>query len=128
MTLSYQYLMEMGWKTQNNIGSFVNFSRLCDRSRMRISRKAQMIMTLRGRALDWYMKFSIVPIGFVPTTLNGIQVGLIDEFRNPKSKSHYITEIKEIKQPPIEFAWDFDQIFKTLMAKVSFQMLDVQHK
>ena len=35
-------------------------------------KKAQMIMTLRGRVLDWYMKFSIVPAGFVPKTLNEI--------------------------------------------------------
>ena len=27
-----------------------------------------------------------------------------------------------------EIAWDFNQIFKTLMAKVSFQMSDFQHK
>ena len=28
----------------------------------------------------------------------------------------------------MEYVWDFDQRFKTLMAKVSFQMLDVHHK
>ena len=28
----------------------------------------------------------------------------------------------------VESVWDFDQWFKTLMAKVSFQMSDVQHK
>ena len=37
-------------------------------------------------------------------------------------------KIKEIKQLPIEFVWDFYQRFKTLMAKVSFKMSDVQHK
>ena len=74
------------------------------------------------------MKFSIVPIGVVPTTLNGIQVGLIAEFREPNSKSQCITEIKEIKQLPTESVWDFDQRFKTLMAKVSFQMSYVQQK
>ena len=87
-----------------------------------------MITTLRGHALDWYMKFSIVPIGFVLKTLNEIQVVLIDEFKNPKPESQCIIEIKEIKQLPRESVWDFDQRFKTLMAKVSFQMSDVQHK
>ena len=53
---------------------------------------------------------------------------MIDEFRNPKYESQCITEIKEIMKLPTESVWDFDQIFKTLMAKVSFQMLDVQHK
>ena len=91
-------------------------------------KKAQMITTLQDHALDWYMKFSIVPVGVIPKAFNDILVGLIDEFRKPKSKSQCIIEIKEIKQLPTKSVWDFDQIFKTLMAKVSFQMLDVQHK
>ena len=37
-------------------------------------------------------------------------------------------DIKEIKQLPTEPVWDFEQIFKTLMAKVSFYMSGVQHK
>ena len=85
-------------------------------------------MTLRGSALEWYTKISILPVGFVPKTLNEIRVGLIDEFIKQKSKSQWITEIKEIKQLPTKSVWEFDQRFKTLMAKVSFQMLDVQHK
>ena len=28
-------------------------------------KKEQMIMTLRGQVLDWYMKFSIVPVEVV---------------------------------------------------------------
>ena len=53
---------------------------------------------------------------------------MISEFRKPKSKSQCITEIKEIKKSLAESVWEFHQQFKTLMAKVSFQMLDVQHK
>ena len=53
---------------------------------------------------------------------------MISEFRRPKSKSQCITEIKEIKQALEEAVWDFDQRFNTFMAKVSFQMLDVQCK
>ena len=37
-------------------------------------------------------------------------------------------ELKEIKQFTNETIWDFDQRFKTLMARVSFSMSDVQHK
>ena len=48
-------------------------------------KKAHMITTLRGHALDWYMKCSIVPVGFVLKTLDEIRVGLIAEFRKPKS-------------------------------------------
>ena len=53
---------------------------------------------------------------------------MISKFRKPKSESQCITEIKEIKQALAETMLDFDQRFKTLMAKVSFQMSDVQHK
>ena len=40
----------------------------------------------------------------------------------------YITKLKEIKQFPNEIVWAFDQRFKMLMARVSFEMSDVQHK
>ena len=33
-------------------------------------KKAQIIMTLQVCALDRYMKFSIVPVGFIPNKLN----------------------------------------------------------
>ena len=91
-------------------------------------KKEQMITTLWGHVLDWYMKFSIVPVGVVPKTLNEIRLGLIDEFKKSKSKSQCIIDIKEIKQLPTKSVWDFDQRFKTLMANVTFQMLDMQHK
>ena len=87
-----------------------------------------MITTLRGHALDWYMKFSIVPVGAAQKTLDQIQVGMIYEFIKLKYESQCITRIKEINHLPIESNWDFDQRFKTLMAKVSFHMSDVQHK
>ena len=61
-------------------------------------------------------------------TLDEIQMGLFEEFKNMKYKAQYITKLKEIKQFPNETIWDFDQWFKTLMARVSFQMSDVQHK
>ena len=66
------------------------------------------------------MKFSIVPVGLVQKILNEIHLGLIDEFKKPKFESHYITKIKEIKKLPKESIWDFDQIIKKLMVKVSF--------
>ena len=61
-------------------------------------------------------------------TLDEIRTGLFEEFKKPKSETQYITELKEIKQLPNETIWDFDQRFKTLIAQVSFQMSDVQHK
>ena len=67
-----------------------------------------MITTLRCRALDWYMKFSIVPVGDVSKTLNKIRMGMIDELRKPNSESKCIIEIKEIKQLLTKFVWGLD--------------------
>ena len=47
---------------------------------------------------------------------------LISEFKKPKSESQCITELKEIKQKPIEMVWEFDQKFKTLLDQVSFDI------
>ena len=66
-------------------------------------KKAHMITTLRGHALAWYMKFSIVPVGVVPKTLNEIRPGLIDEFKNLNSEPQCINEIKEMKQLLTEY-------------------------
>ena len=52
--------------------------------------------------------------------LDGIRIGLFEEFKKPKYEAQYITELKEIKQFPNETIWYFDQRFKTLMAWVSF--------
>ena len=76
-----------------------------------------MITNLRGRALDWYMKLSMVLKRIPEKILDQIQVGLIDEFKNIKYESECITEIKEIKKLPMESIWEFDQRFKTLMVK-----------
>ena len=74
------------------------------------------------------MKFCVTPAGTPHKTLEEIQAAMISEFRKSKSESQCITEIKEIKQALAETVWDFDQRFKMLMAKVSFQIFDVQHK
>ena len=84
-----------------------------------------MITTLWGHALDWYMKYYVVPLGQPQRTLEEIRHAMILEFIKRQSESQCITEIKEIKQALAEIVWDFDQQFKMLMAKVSFQMLYV---
>ena len=60
--------------------------------------------------------------------LDEIRAEMICELRKPKSESQCITKIKEIKKELAELVWEFDQQFKALMEKVSFQMSDVQHK
>ena len=72
-------------------------------------KKVQMITTLRGRTLDWFMKFCAAPIGTPQKTLEEIRVVMIFEFRKPKLESQCITKNKEIKRAPVETVWDFDQ-------------------
>ena len=74
------------------------------------------------------MKFYAASAGTPQKTLDEIQAAMIFDFGKPKSESQCIIETKEIKHTLEETIWDFDQRFKTLMAKVSFQMSDVQHK
>ena len=90
--------------------------------------KGQLAITFRGQALVRYMKFMQVPTGHPQKSLAWIRTRLIEEFKNPKSESLYVTELKEIKQFSNESVWYFDQWFKTLMANISFRMSDVQHK
>jgi hypothetical protein len=52
----------------------------------------------------------------------------LKEFKKPNSESHYITELKEIKQVQTESVWDYDQHFKDLMGRLTFQILDQQHQ
>jgi len=74
------------------------------------------------------MKFqTTVLIGHV-RTLAEIKTVLILELNKSKSKSQCITKLKEIKQNPNETIWDFDQIIKALMDRLTFQIPSQQHK
>jgi hypothetical protein len=63
-----------------------------------------------------------------PKPLNGIKNALIVEIKKPNSESQCITELKEIKQKVAEPVWEFDQRFKTLTGRLTFQILDEQNK
>ena len=110
----YWFLCEAIWTARQTIDDDV--------------KKSQLATTLRGRALGWFMRFTRVPQGGTAKTLDEIRTGIFEEFMKSKSEAQYITELKEIKQFPNETIWDFDQRFKTLMARVSFEMSDIQHK
>ena len=47
-------------------------------------KKGQLATTLRGRALDWYMKFVQVPKGTSSKKLVEVKKGLIEEFKKLK--------------------------------------------
>ena len=72
-------------------------------------KKEQMIMTLRGCALYWFMNFCAASTETLQKTLNEIQAAMISKFKKTKFESQCITEIKEIKQALVDSVWDFNQ-------------------
>jgi hypothetical protein len=87
-------------------------------------KRAQFSTTLRDCTLSWYMKFAKGVAQ--PKPLNDIKIALSAEFKKPKSESQCITKLKEIKQRVVEPVWEFDQRFKTLRCRLSFQIPDEQ--
>jgi len=74
------------------------------------------------------MKFQTTTLAGDVRTLDDIKNALILEFKKPKSESHCITKLKEIKQGSNESVWDYDQRFKSLMDRLTFQIPTQQHK
>jgi hypothetical protein len=60
--------------------------------------------------------------------LNEIKNALTTNFKKPKSKSQCIKEMKEIKKKVAKPIWEFDQRFKTLIGRLTFQIPDEQNK
>ena len=100
--VQYSFLFEAVWTARQSVDDDIM--------------RSPLVTTLKGRALDWYMRFMQVPQGTPAKTLNGIQEGLFEEFKKPKYEAQYITKLKEIKQFLNETIWDFDRWFKMLMA------------
>jgi hypothetical protein len=92
------------------------------------SKIAQLETTFRDRALTWYMKYKATACVGQARSLTEIKRDLLREFQKPKSESQCITEIKEIKQQVGETMWDYDQWFKILLDRLTFQIQDVQHR
>lgn len=55
-------------------------------------------------------------------TFDEIKKALVIMFNNPKLESQCITELKEIKQAPIEYVWELDQRFNVFIRQVSFEI------
>jgi hypothetical protein len=89
-------------------------------------KRTKFSTALTDRALSWYMK--LVQGLAQPKPLNEIKNVLIVEFKKLKSESRCITELKEIKQKVAEPVWEFDQRFKTLTGRLTFQIPDEQNK
>jgi len=52
--------------------------------------------------------------------LEKIKLAFLNEFRNSKYEFQYIKNLKEIKIVQNETVWDFDQIFKDAMGRLTF--------
>jgi hypothetical protein len=89
-------------------------------------KRTQFNTTLRDHALSWYMK--LVQGLAQPKPLNEIKNVLIAEFKKHKSESQCITKLKEIKQKVAEPVWEFDQRFKTLTGRLTFQIPNEHNK
>jgi hypothetical protein len=89
-------------------------------------KRTQFSTTLRDHTLNWYMKFASGPKQ--PKSLNDIKTALSGEFKKPNSESQSIIELKEIKQKVTKPVWEFDQRFKTVIDRLSFQIPDEQNK
>ena len=66
----YWFLCEVIWTTRQRVDDDV--------------KKIQLETTLKGRALEWYMRFMLVPQGGTSKTLEEIRKGLFEEFKKPK--------------------------------------------
>ena len=89
-----------------------------------VVKMARLKTTFKDRALNWFMKYSK---GQVRTLLE-VKLAMITKFKKPKSESQCITELKEIKQKPTEYMWEFDQKFKTLLSQVLFDINVQQYR
>lgn len=68
--------------------------------------KAQIVTSLRERALTWYMKYSMSNPNDIFDEVNR---PLVSEFKKPKSELQYIRELKEIKKALTESLWELGQ-------------------
>jgi hypothetical protein len=89
---------------------------------------AQLAITLRDHALDWYMSLATNNPPGTTRTIGDIKKLLINEFQNPSSKDQYMNEMIEIRKKPGESVWDIDQRFKQLKGKLKYVMKYMQHR
>jgi hypothetical protein len=107
--------VEQHWFTSEEIWSM---KRITDET----TKIVHLETMFRNKALMWYMKYkATMPIGWIRSLVD-IKRDLLKEFQNPKSKSQYVSEIKDIKQQQGKIMWDYDQWFKILLDRLMFQI------
>jgi hypothetical protein len=88
----------------------------------------QLAITLRDRALDWYMSLDTNNALGMKRTMDDIKKLLINEFQKPSSEDQYMNEMIEIRQKLGESVWEIDQRFKQLKGKLKYLMIEMQHR
>jgi hypothetical protein len=88
---------------------------------------AQLAITLRDRALDWYMSLDTNGALGMTRTLENIKKLLINDFHKLSSEDQYMNKIIKIRQKPGESVWDIDQRFKRLKGKLKYLMIEMKH-
>jgi hypothetical protein len=93
-----------------------------------VVKNVQLETKFRGCVLVWYMKLQSTTPTSHARNLAEISQALLKEFKNPKSESEYITELKEIKYVQIDSIWELNQRFKDMMGILTFQILNKKHQ
>jgi hypothetical protein len=88
---------------------------------------AQLEITLRDYALDWYISLNVNNPPRLTNTIVDVKKLLINEFQKPISEDQYMNEMIEIKKKQGESIWHIDQRFKHLKGKLKYAMNDIQH-
>jgi hypothetical protein len=89
---------------------------------------AQLSITLRDRALDWYMSLAVNSPPGTTRMIADVKKILINEFHKPISEDQYMNEMIEISQKLGESVWEIDQRFKHIKGKLQYVMTDMQHR
>jgi hypothetical protein len=76
----------------------------------------------------WYMKYKETASMGHTRFLTKTKRDLLKDFQKNKSESQCITKIKDIKKQLGDNVWDYDQQFKILLNRLTFQIKYVQHR
>jgi hypothetical protein len=72
------------------------------------NRLVQLAISLRDRALYWYMSLATNNPPGTTRTIGDVKNLLINEFHKPSSEDQYMNEMIEIRQKPGKYVWEVD--------------------
>ena len=88
-------------------------------------KKGQLVTTLQGRLLTWYIKYYIDNL---VASLADTQTTLNKEFGRPKSETQSVVGFKEIAMRIGETTWELDQRLKCGIHQANMNLTDSQHR